>query len=61
MLVWFIGGMNAASDVVSKTASETERAGAALGTGLGATFILVVWAIGDIITSLLALMTRPNS
>lgn len=61
MLIWFVTGMHASSEVVSKAASEAERAGATIGTGIGATFVLLVWAIGDIITGLLALMTRPKS
>ena len=61
MLVWFIGGMNAASDVASKAVTEAEKAGASIGAGLGAMYILTIWVIGDIITGLLALMTRPKS
>ena len=61
MLVWCVGGMNAASEVVSKAATEAERAGASIGTGLGAMYVLTIWVIGDIITGLLALMTRPKS
>ena len=61
MLIWLIGGMNAASNVVSNAASEAERAGASIGTGIGAMFILFIWAIGDIITGLLAFMMRPKA
>lgn len=61
MVIWLIGGMNAASDVASKAASEAEKAGASIGTGLGMAFVLFIWAIGDVITGLLALMTRPKS
>ena len=61
MLIWLISGMNAASDVATRAASEAERAGASIGAGIGAAFVLFVWAIGDIITGLLALMTRPKS
>ena len=61
MLIWLVGGMNAASTSMNGMASEAERAGAAIGTGIGATIIIFIWAIGDVITGLLALMTRPKS
>ncbi|MBR2208084.1 MAG: zinc ribbon domain-containing protein [Synergistaceae bacterium] len=61
MLIWLVGGMNAASTSMNSMASEAERAGAAIGTGIGATIIIFIWAIGDVITGLLALMTRPKS
>lgn len=58
MVVWLVSGINAASKF--EAVSEAEKAGAAIGTGIGVGLILVVWAIGDIITGLLALMTRPK-
>lgn len=58
MVVWLIGGINSASKI--EAVSEAEKAGAAIGTGIGITMILIVWVIGDIITGLLALMTRPK-
>ncbi len=61
MLIWFVGGMNSASEIASQATSEAERAGAAIGTGIGATFVLFIWAIGDIITGLLAFMSRPKA
>lgn len=61
MLIGVISGMNSASEIVSKAATEAEKAGATAGAGLGMTFMLFVWAIGDIITGLLALMTRPKA
>lgn len=61
MLVWLVGGMNAASDVVKQAASEAEKAGASIGAGIGFASILFVWVIGDVITGLLALMTRPKA
>lgn len=61
MLVWFIGGINSASELARQATSEAERAGASIGTGIGAAFLLFIWAIGDIITGLLALMTRPKA
>lgn len=61
MLVWLIAGMNAASEVVTTAASEAERAGAAVGTGLGAIMIIGIWVAGDIILGLFVLFTRPKA
>jgi hypothetical protein len=61
MLVWLVGGTMNASNVVSSAASEAERAGAAIGTGIGAMMIVTVWAIGDIIIGILVLLTRPKT
>ena len=59
MLVWFIGGMNAASKV--ETASDAERAGAAVGTAIGASLIIGLWVAGTIVLGLFVLLTRPKS
>lgn len=61
MLLWVIGGINSTSQIIGQATTEAEKAGAAIGTGIGFTFILFFWAIGDIITGLLALLTRPKS
>ena len=61
MLVWVVGGYMSASDSISRLATEAERAGATIGTGLGISMLLGLWVVGDIITGLLALMTRPKS
>ena len=61
MLIWLITGMNAASDVYQTAASEAEKAGAAIGTGIGVFMIFVFWAIGDAILGILTLLTRPKA
>lgn len=58
MVVWLVGGLKATSQIEAVT--EAEKAGAAIGTGIGVTMILIVWVIGDVITGFLALMTRPK-
>lgn len=58
MVVWLVGGLNSVADI--EAVSEAEKAGAAIGTGIGVTFLLIIWVVGDIITGLLALMTRPK-
>lgn len=61
MLFWFISGMSGSADVINSATSEAEKAGAAIGTGLAASFVLSLWAIGDIILGLFVLFTRPKS
>jgi hypothetical protein len=60
MLIWLVGGMNAASDVVNTAMSDAERAGAAIGTGLGAMVVLIIWPVGDIILGMFVLFSRPK-
>jgi hypothetical protein len=38
--------------------NEYEQAGAALGTGLGISFLLFVWLAGDVILGMAAFFTR---
>ena len=40
--------------------AKAEAAGAAVGTGLGAFFLLILWVMGDIILGLLYLVARPS-
>lgn len=60
MLAWLVLGVGAAGDVMNTAQSEAERAGAAIGTGLGVGMVLTVWVMGDIILGLLVLLTRPK-
>ncbi|MBT9554642.1 MAG: zinc ribbon domain-containing protein [Myxococcales bacterium] len=60
MLIWMIGGVGAASKVASSAASEAERAGAALGTGIGAMMVMSLWFFGDVILGIFLLLTRPK-
>ncbi|WP_432415633.1 zinc ribbon domain-containing protein [Chromohalobacter israelensis] len=60
MAVWLIGGMGAATEGMDAM-SEAERAGATIGTGIGAAMILGLWVVGDIILGLFVLFTRPKS
>lgn len=61
MIVWLVAGMNAVSEKTATLATDAERAGAAIGTGLGITMILIIWVIGAVITGLFALLTRPKA
>lgn len=61
MLWWMIGGISVSSDTIAATASDAERAGATIGAGLGLFILIIIWVIGDIITGLLALVSRPKN
>lgn len=61
MIFWLVSGTISAGDVINNASSEAERAGAALGTGLGMSMVLGLWVIGDIIIGILVLLTRPKS
>lgn len=58
MVLWFVGGMSAAGESAAGLTSEAERAGAAVGTVLGAGLILSIWAFGTIILGAFTLLTR---
>lgn len=60
MLVWLIGGVNEASEKVDAL-SGAEQAGATIGMGIGVTFIMFLWVLGDIILGLFVLFTKPKS
>lgn len=60
MALWIFGGMNAASDGMN-TLNDAERAGAAVGAGIGIALLLGIWVVGDIILGLLVLFTRPKT
>lgn len=60
MLFWFVSGMSLASEVVIDASSDAEQAGAAIGTGIGAMIIIMIWVLGDFILGLLTLFTRPK-
>lgn len=60
MVVWIVGGVNAASEMSKTYVSEAQKAGAAIGTGLGVTMLLGIWVFGDIILGLFTLLTRPK-
>lgn len=58
MVLWFVGGLSAAGDTAAGMTNEMERAGAAVGTAIGASMIIALWAFGTIIFGALALLTR---
>ena len=54
-------GLGGGAEVINSAATDAEKAGAAIGTGLGLSMILGLWVIGDIILGLFVLFTRPKS
>ena len=53
-------GISENADMINNAASEAEATGAAVGTGLGAFLLLILWVMGDIILGLLYLVARPS-
>lgn len=60
MAIWLVVGMGAATEGM-EAMSEAEKAGTAIGAGLGMTMIFGIWVFGDIVLGLLVLFTRPKS
>lgn len=60
MLAWLISYFSLIGEMMDGTASDAEKAGAAIGGSIGTGFLLTVWVIGDIILGLAALLTRPR-
>jgi hypothetical protein len=60
MLLWMVTGVGGASEQISEAGSDAARAGAAIGTGLGAMVILFIWGFGAIILGIFTLLTRPK-
>lgn len=56
MLIAFVGGMQGAANLSATT--DAERAGHAIGTMMGATALLTIWVLGDIILGAFVLLTR---
>lgn len=61
MLVWLVGGVGSASQAVNQAHSQAERAGAAIGTGIGAMLIIFLWVAGAVVLGIMTLLTRPKA
>ncbi len=53
-------GLSGSGEVINNAASEAERTGAAIGTGLGVMVLGSIWVIGDIIIGIFVFLTRPK-
>jgi uncharacterized membrane protein len=60
MLVWLIGGVGSASSEISEIQDEASRAGAEIGTGLGAMMIIFVWMAGAVVLGILTYFSRAK-
>lgn len=61
MALWLWAGMKAASTAIDASTSEAARAGAAIGTGIGAALIVTLWVAGAVILGLFVMFTRPKN
>ena len=52
------GGMMSTSEHYASLTNEAERAGAAIGSGIGITMILLIWTLGAVLFGLLAYFSR---
>ncbi len=60
-MAWsLIYGADLAAHMTAGLTSNAERAGAAIGSGIGTFFMLCVWTFGDIILGALLFFTRPT-
>lgn len=60
MLLWLVTGVGGAAENIDNAGSEAERAGAAIGTGLGAMVIIFIWLVGAVILGLMTMLTRAK-
>ena len=60
MLFWMIAGVGGATKHVAEATTEAEKAGGAIGTGLGAMMIIFIWVAGDVILGIFVLLTRAK-
>ena len=59
MVAWIWGGTQNAVET-SSGLSGAEAVGAAIGTGIGVTLLVIIWLIGTIILGIMAMLTRPK-
>src|SRR5438045_2523434 len=60
MLVWMISYWNTVSPMFDEKLGAAARAGAGVGTTIGSTFLLLVWALGAVILGLLTMLSRGS-
>ena len=59
MIIWIFAGYNSAIDGMENM-TDAEATGAAIGTGIGVTLLVMIWVLGDIILGLFYFFTRPT-
>ncbi len=58
MVVWIFGGVYSASHM--QASSDAQQVLGVIGTTIGVTLLLILWALGDVILGILVLLTRGN-
>lgn len=58
MVFWFFSAIMATGETLNETMTDAERVGAEIGTGIGFTMLMMIWAIGTVIFGALAYFTR---
>lgn len=61
MALWLVGGVGGAGQAIEGMGSDAERAGATIGTAIGAGLILFLWVVGAVIGGIAVLLTRPKA
>ena len=59
MVLWIWTGTQSAVET-SQGLSGSEAAGAAIGTGIGVTILVIIWLIGAILLGIMAMLTKPK-
>lgn len=60
MFAWFLHGVVVASQYMARSSGDAERVGAAIGSGIGVTMIVGIWAAGALALGALTYLTRPK-
>ena len=63
MLIWLVAGLGSAADNCAGEVGDAKdacEAGTAIGAGLAGFFIILLWALGDVILGVIWLVTRGN-
>lgn len=57
MLIWMFSAMGAIGGM-DAPANSAEQAGQAIGAGVGFTFLLFIWGLGDMVLGMFVLLTK---
>lgn len=60
MLIWLVTGMNRAVDNIGEI-NSVHDAGSAVGAGIGAVMLIVIWLLGDLFLGIFVVFTRPKN
>lgn len=61
MAASFVAGLGGAGETMATMQSDAERAGAAIGTAVGAGMILTIWFLGAAILGMMVMFTRGKT